>query len=229
MLNQYQPIRVSDLKFQWNKKSNWQLNIAELQIQRGEHTFIKGASGSGKSTLLSLLAGLTTAQTGQIWINGKSLQTSARKRDRLRAQHIGFVFQQLNLIPYLSLRENILLPAYFAKERLQELVPRADMLLERLGLGDIDPDTQANKLSIGQQQRVAIARALITKPSILIADEPTSALDTDNRDGFLQLLIRESEACGTTIVFVSHDEGLRSHFPRTLRMQESAPGVMTCF
>lgn len=229
MLNQYPPIRVCNLNFCWDKKSNWQLAIKELLIERGQHSFIKGASGSGKSTLLSLLAGLTSPQSGQIWVNGNPLhQTSARKRDRLRAQHIGFVFQQLNLIPYLSVLQNILLPAYFGKATLPQLVSRADMLLKRLGLEQISADTQASKLSIGQQQRVAIARALITKPSILIADEPTSALDADNRDGFLQLLIGESEACDTTVVFVSHDEALRRYFDRTLQMQEIAPGVMTC-
>lgn len=233
-------IIFSNVSFSWAKKGDktagnnriWRLEIAALTIESGAHVFLQGPSGSGKSSFLSLLAGLISPSQGEIFIAGKPLHSaSARKRDALRAEYMGFVFQQLNLISYLSVLENVLLPVYFsqqtaAKKRAAE--QRASELLNRLGLEEALWTQPASELSVGQQQRVAIARALITEPAILIADEPTSALDAANRDAFIDVMLRESARLGTTVVFVSHDEALKKHFRRHLVLQRDAAGIVRC-
>ncbi|MDX3774347.1 ABC transporter ATP-binding protein [Chromatiaceae bacterium AAb-1] len=207
----------------------WQLEIAALQLEAGQHLFIQGASGSGKTTLLNLLAGVSVVKQGELWINGQPLhQLSAGKRDRLRAEDIGVVFQQLNLIPYLSVLDNVLLSAHFAGQRGISVRARAEELLTRLGLTKVLWQQRASQLSIGQQQRVAIARALLTQPALLIADEPTSALDADNRDAFMQVLLSEADLCGTTVIFVSHDRALRHYFSSQLNMKQLSAGVQPC-
>lgn len=203
-------IRIEHAEFSW-KRGNWRLSIDDFRAKPGEHIFVKGPSGSGKSTFLSLVAGLITPHQGQIWLNDHALHSaSARKRDTIRAQHIGFVFQQLNLVSYLSARDNVLLPCYFAAKKSHA---RCETLLTALGLPTSTWDRPAEALSVGQQQRVAIARALMTEPTLLIADEPTSALDTAHRDAFIETLLSESERLGTTVLFVSHDDALRTKFP----------------
>ncbi len=195
------------------------LNIDHLHVEEGERLFIRGPSGSGKSTLLNLLSGITTPTSGDVSLLGTRLSSlSGRKRDRFRADHLGVIFQQFNLVPYLSLQENVMLPCWFSEKRKQQAHNSkycAETLLHQLGVPASLQRKPVTELSVGQQQRVAVARALIGHPEIIIADEPTSALDTDSRDDFLDLLLPLVEQQGSTLVFVSHDQSLASHFHRS--------------
>lgn len=217
---------VEGLQHAWPGR-DWQLRIDALQLAAGETLFLHGASGSGKSTLLNLIAGTVTSQTGTITVCGQSLAAlSGPARDRLRADHIGVIFQQFNLLPFLDMRQNVLLPCRFsrsraraAKERHGSAEQAADALLERLGLGAAAlRAAPVMSLSVGQQQRVAVARALIGAPRLVLADEPTSALDTALRDGFMDLLFAECAAAQSALLFVSHDVALAARFGKTLRM-----------
>jgi putative ABC transport system ATP-binding protein len=206
------------------------LAIARLEVGRGERVFLQGASGSGKSTLLGLVGGVLRAQRGSIRILGTQLgELSASGRDRFRGDHVGFIFQMFNLIPYLTVRANVLLPLRFSRERrariarLGERAAEAEALrlLAAVGLtGDDLLERSVLQLSVGQQQRVAAARALIGRPELVIADEPTSALDADARADFLELLMNECRAFDTTLLFVSHDAALGGHFDRVLAMAD---------
>ncbi|MEM7293254.1 MAG: ABC transporter ATP-binding protein [Pseudomonadota bacterium] len=215
-------IELSDLKFGWPGEGTPVVDIDELTLAQSEKLFVSGASGSGKTTLLSLVAGIHPASSGRARVLNVDLGTfSNAQRDQFRADHIGFVFQQFNLIPYLSVRRNVLLPLRFSNHRKQRCgTPDRDAeeLLKHLGLeGDI-LDAKPTALSVGQQQRVAAARALIGKPDIVIADEPTSSLDTDNRGQFIELLMRECDDNGSALLFVSHDTGLAQYFDRRVDM-----------
>ncbi|WP_151671622.1 ABC transporter ATP-binding protein [Nitrincola schmidtii] len=222
-------IELKQLKFAWKAK-DWKakeivLDIPQLQIPKGEQVFLRGASGSGKSTLLNLLGGLMSPQQGQIKLLDQALENrSQRFRDRFRADHIGVLFQQFNLLPYLNLVDNVTLPCRFSTLRRQKAgnpEATAKQLLEALGLAQyIDRPIQTAELSIGQQQRVAAARALIGQPEILLADEPTSALDSDTRDQFLSLLSEQCAKHQMTLVFVSHDVSLSHHFDRVIDLSE---------
>lgn len=217
-------IALSHLEFGWSPGQPL-LEIAQFSVARGERVFLQGPSGCGKSTLLSLIGGVLEPLAGSIDVMGRSLHTMRRPdRDRFRASHVGFIFQMFNLIPYLSILDNVLLPLEFSRERRLNLEARglqpgteARRLLGALGLqDDAMLERQATALSQGQQQRVAAARALIGQPDILVADEPTSSLDADARQSFLTLLMQECASAGTTVVFVSHDASLSSRFDRTV-------------
>jgi putative ABC transport system ATP-binding protein len=198
------------------------LKISRLEIQRGERVFIQGPSGSGKSTLLGLLTGVLIPQQGRVQVLGQDLnQLSSSARDRFRGRHIGYVFQQFNLLPYLTARQNILVSCELNPDR-PESSRSADHLVEiasALGLTEL-LDRSVVQLSVGQQQRVAVARALLGSPEILIADEPTSALDSDHRAQFIDLLIQEANKRKTTVLFVSHDRELARHFDRSIHLLE---------
>jgi putative ABC transport system ATP-binding protein len=210
-------IRLRDVKFRWKSPAPWLLDIPQLDIMRGEKVFLLGSSGSGKSTLLNLLAGIARPTSGQVDLLGASFSDlSQRKRDLFRAQHIGIIFQQFNLIPYLSVLDNIVLGAHFAGQRGQSVQHNAQNLCERLGLSEALLAQPARQTSVGQQQRIAVARALLLKPEILIADEPTSALDSDSRDAFMSVLLETAEQSGSTVLFVSHDKNLQPFFNRHL-------------
>ena len=217
-------IELSELRYRWPKQARDALFIPQLQVKQGEHVFIKGASGSGKTTLLNLLAGILSPTTGSIRLLGQALERlSGAQRDRLRADHMGVIFQQFNLLPYLSVRENIQLPCEFSKKRRRQaadLNASTTHLLQHLGLATDLGQRNVSDLSVGQQQRVAVARALMGSPELIIADEPTSALDTDMRDSFLKLLFQQAEAQHSTIVFVSHDPYIAPYFPRVIDLNE---------
>lgn len=220
-------IEVENVKYRWPQQAHDILDIDNFVVEAGEHLFIQGASGSGKSTLLNLLAGVLNPQQGKIKLLGKELTClSNGQKDRLRADHLGIVFQQFNLLPYLSAIDNIQLALNVSTQRRQrekrlgKPAERIIELLSKLGIEKPIMTSPAAQLSIGQQQRVAVARALIGRPEILIADEPTSALDSDNRDRFLTQLFQAAEQAGTTIVFVSHDRTLESHFSRSIHLAE---------
>jgi putative ABC transport system ATP-binding protein len=222
-------LELKNFHFQWPGQQVFQLDIPALSLAVGQHLFIRGASGSGKTTLLNLLCGIHTLTEGEILIGGQKFQPlSGAKRDAMRARRIGVVFQQLNLISYLSVLDNVLLAAEFAGKSMADAMVRAKSLLTALGMHQSLWDKAAQQLSVGQQQRVAIARALLNEPALLIADEPTSALDADNRDAFIRLLLQEADRCGTTVIFVSHDVQLAGYFASMLQMDNLAAGVLPC-
>lgn len=218
-------IKIDDLSFSWSAGLDPLLEIEQLEIQAGEKVFIEGPSGSGKSTLLNLLAGVLVPQRGEVTILNQGMATTgSADRDRFRADHIGVIFQMFNLIPYLSVTENVTLPCRFSKEKYNKTTERdggpareAQRLLKALNLADPELIRRpVTDLSVGQQQRVAAARALIGAPDIVIADEPTSSLDAGHREAFIKLLFQECEQAGTTLVFVSHDGSLSRFFDRSL-------------
>ncbi len=224
-----QIVQLNDVCFQWPGDSEPVLTIHDFCINRGERVFLRGPSGSGKTTLLSLVAAVLTPQTGSIVVDGVVLDTlHGGKRDQFRVDRIGLVFQQFNLLPFLSVHENIRLPCRFSKRRRWQacqagvsLTEEADRLLGAMHLLPADiQDRPVTDLSVGQQQRVAVARALIGHPPLIIADEPTSALDSDTRQAFLELLFAEVETAGSTLLFVSHDASLASAFDRRIDLRE---------
>jgi putative ABC transport system ATP-binding protein len=189
------------------------VDIKHWQVPAGQHVFLRGASGSGKSTLLNLLAGILTPVEGHINILGHTFsELSSRKRDAFRAKHIGVVYQQFNLIPFVSVLKNVQLAAHFGNTPYQEVEVFLAELLPKLALPSECLHQKASELSVGQQQRVAIARALVNKPDVLLVDEPTSALDASARDAFMQVLIELCNKYDSTLIFVSHDAYLQSHF-----------------
>ncbi|WP_296269224.1 ABC transporter ATP-binding protein [Pseudomonas sp. UBA6562] len=221
-------IELSDLRFAWPGQPTL-LDIPHFQLQAGETLFLKGPSGSGKTTLLGLLGGVSRPQHGSVRLLGQDLgELGQGARDRFRVDHTGYIFQQFNLLPFLSVRENVELPCRFSASRAQRASQRhgsiaqaAAALLNHLGLAD--PALQARRadtLSIGQQQRVAAARALIGQPELVIADEPTSALDADIRVSFLHLLFEECRSAGASLLFVSHDQSLATLFDRRLSLAD---------
>jgi putative ABC transport system ATP-binding protein len=220
-------VRITDLRFSWPGQPPL-LDVSTFQLNAGERLFLRGPSGSGKSTLLGLIAGVLEANQGEISVLGHDMtKLSGSQRDQVRADHLGVIFQLFNLVPYLSVVQNVILPCRFSKRRQNEVAAaggadqEARRLLAQLGLDD--PDLLARNvtdLSVGQQQRVAAARALIGNPSLIIADEPTSALDADTRDRFIDLLSREAQKTNAALLFVSHDGGLASLFDRALDLSE---------
>lgn len=197
------------------------MNIPRWNVSAGEKIFVHGPSGCGKSTLLNVLCGMLAASSGEVSILGERLdQMSPRQRDHFRARHIGYVFQQFNLITYLSAKENIQLAQYFGKHGKANSQKETERLLTNLNIHPDDWNKQINKLSIGQQQRIAIARALINKPELVIADEPTSSLDKENRDNFMSMLLSLVTDNNSTLVFVSHDLSLSKHFDRVDALSE---------
>src|SRR3984893_4787514 len=220
-----QAIELDDVQFAWPRSAPV-LTIRRFAVARGESVSLKGASGSGKSTLLGLIGGVLRQARGSILVLGTSmLDLRGSRKDAFRAAHIGFIFQMFNLLPFLSVLDNVTLTARFSRVRAaragDDLGAEARRLLADLGLSD--PQLLARpvtELSIGQQQRVAAARALLGRPDLLIADEPTSALDADTRLGFLDMLKRECASAGTTLLFVSHDTALAGSFDRTVSMSE---------
>lgn len=200
------------------------LDIPHFEVQPGERVFLRGASGSGKSTLLGLIAGILSSHEGEITMLGRPLSgLSSARRDALRADAIGVIFQMFNLLPYLSVGRNVMLPCQFSRDRAAKAAAaggveaEARRLLSRLGL---EPSVywgkRATALSVGQQQRVAAARALIGRPALILADEPTSALDANRRDEFVTLLLEECAASRASLLFVSHDGALADQFDRAV-------------
>lgn len=219
-------IAAENLSFAWPGKPPV-IDIERFYVERGERVFLRGPSGSGKSTLLGLVGGVLTPSRGRIHLLGTDLTAlSAAGRDRFRGDHLGFIFQMFNLIPYLGVLENVLLPAQFSSARALR-IPGGDLaaegcrLLAALGLGGDDYLSRpVTELSIGQQQRVAAARALLGRPEIIVADEPTSALDHDARGDFLQLLMAECRTQGASLLFVSHDTSLGAMFDRVVSLAD---------
>ena len=220
-------VEVDRIRFAWKAGEDDVLDVARFEVAAGERVFIEGPSGSGKSTLLGLLGGVASPREGTIRILGTELSSMpARRRDRFRADHLGFVFQMFNLVPYLSMIDNVTLPCRFSRRRRERAgsrsgTPEAEAcrLLARLGLDREELFARAvTELSIGQQQRVAVARALIGAPELVIADEPTSALDEGTRERFLDLLSAQCNEAGTSLLFASHDTRLGALFDRRVSL-----------
>lgn len=226
-------IALRNIDYTWPGSTNATLRIDSLSLEKAGQLFIAGPSGSGKSSLLALIGGIVTPQKGELHVLGTPLHTlSGTQRDRFRVDHIGFIFQQFNLIPYLSLMENVLLPCRFSSVRSQGALDQAaspleaaKRLLGELGLDEVLWSRPASQLSVGQQQRVAAARALIGRPALIVADEPTSALDAAHQGDFINLLMQECARFSTALLFVSHDERLAVHFSSRFSL---LPPVMAC-
>lgn len=194
------------------------LNGVSISIEEGELVAIVGSSGSGKTTLLNLLGGLDEPTAGGIWIRGYSLKDmEAEELTVFRRRNIGFVFQQYNLVPILSVRENILLPVKLDGALVDERF--FDQIMELLNLEE-KLYQMPGTLSGGQQQRVAIARALMTKPAIVLADEPTGNLDSRSSMEVIGLLKTSAYQFGQTVIVVTHDEEIAQMTDRIIRIED---------
>lgn len=220
-------IEVSSFAYRYPKTNVDALQIKQWQVPAGERVFLRGVSGSGKSTLLQLLCGLRVG-SGKLLIAGNEFSKQTQiERDRFRSRHIGMVFQQFNLIPYLSALDNVTLAANLAGLS-HGAIARAEQLLAQVGLQKSTWTQTANTLSIGQQQRIAISRALINSPELLLLDEPTSALDGANQDLFMMTLMHHLDLNpNTTVIFVSHDERLESYFERSIHLTDISTNVLS--
>ena len=219
-------LELRQIEFAWPNQTKPLFVIPELSLQQGQTLFIGGPSGSGKSSLLSLIAGIQLPRQGSCQVLGTSLkQLSSSERDRFRGEYLGLIFQQFNLLPFLTVEENIELPSKLFASRLQKSTQlfgsvkrHIDTLCTALHLQPSLRRRQARLLSVGEQQRVAAARALLGCPALIVADEPTSALDEDNKLDFLNLLLSTASAQNTSVVTVSHDMRIASNFDHVFQM-----------
>ncbi|MDD9952682.1 MAG: ABC transporter ATP-binding protein [Zetaproteobacteria bacterium] len=222
-------LQVQNIRFRWPQTDTWILEVDLFKVAAGEHVFIHGPSGSGKSTLLKLIGGVLVPQQGDIFfLNTNLTQLSSEARDTLRGNHMGFIFQMFNLLPYFSALENVTLPCEFSTQKSarifeskRSITEEATRLLTELKLDTkILAQKTISQLSVGQQQRVAAARALMGRPELIIADEPTSALDREVTGNFLDLLFAECHKSGTALIFVSHDRSLGAKFDRVVSLPD---------
>ncbi|HDS1544800.1 TPA: ATP-binding cassette domain-containing protein [Stenotrophomonas maltophilia] len=216
-------ISLEDVQFGYGMQRV--LDIPRLWVEQGSSVLLRGISGGGKSTLLGLLAGVLLPGKGRVEVAGQALQDmGGAARDRFRADQLGVIFQQFNLLPFLSVRDNIALGLRFSRLRSARISGPLDAeiarLLQALQLNPELMQRPAGTLSVGQQQRVAAARALIGRPALLLADEPTSALDREAATAFLKLMSAQCQAAGTTVLVVSHDDSLQPLFDRTISLSE---------
>ena len=221
-------IQFTDVVHQYGNNTSFQLSIHRFSMNANARVFIEGPSGCGKTTFLNLMTGLLPPTQGSIHILDTNITTlNQAKCDRFRANHFGIIFQLFNLIPYLSVIENIILPCTFSPLRYQRtrthnasLDDAARALCAELDIESSLINRPVNQLSIGQQQRVAIARAFIGTPDIIVADEPTSALDRTRTDQFMTTLLNTCDTHNTSLVFVSHDTTLRSYFDQAYSLSD---------
>lgn len=216
-------LRITDLVFRWPRQAQICLDIARFELAAGERVFLHGASGSGKSTLLGLLGGVALPQQGRIELLGTDItRLGSRDRDRFRADHIGFLFQQFNLLPWLPALDNVLLPCTFSARRRERAGadPRAEAerLLRHLDLDTASWRKPAGELSVGQQQRVAAARALLRRPALVLADEPTGNLDTKTADELFEQMRRFHREEGVAFLIVTHDPRLAERCDRKITL-----------
>lgn len=217
-------IELSDVEFRYDK-NGFGLRISDLQVESGQCVALAGPSGCGKTTLLNLLSGIVSPEQGRIRVAGRdvsSFNESARRSFRLGA--IGFVFQQFELLEYLNVRENILIPFCLnpSLPLTRDAELEAEKLCDSIGLKSLT-ERLPNRLSHGERQRVAIARALVTRPQLLFADEPTGNLDPTSRDRIVDLLFHEARSRGTTLLVATHDHTLLDRFDRVIDFAQ--PGL----
>jgi len=203
------------------------LRGADLAVGTGEIVAVMGPSGSGKSTLLHCLAGIYTPDRGEVWFDGKRLDSlSDARRTELRRTAFGFVFQFGQLIPELTVADNIAMPLLLEGVRRKEAYQRAHAWLARLGLADLGA-RRTGELSGGQAQRVAIARAMAPRPAVLFADEPTGSLDSLTSEAVMDLLVNEAHAEGATVVLVTHDARVAAYAERTVMVRDGRVSALT--
>ncbi len=214
------------MTYQWSGRAAFSLSVPALSVKQGGSVLLLGESGSGKSTLLSLICSTILPDSGAIHIAETEVtKLSGGARDTFRAEQIGVIFQQFNLLPFASVIDNILLPLRFApkrRKRAGDATKQAMNLCTALGLPHDLVFAKANTLSVGQQQRVAVARALIGQPPLIIADEPTSALDANSQAAFLDLLFAQTQTHQTALLMVSHDPRLADRFDRVIHLEDIA-------
>ena len=210
--------RLIDVLKQYDDGAVTALNRINLYIEKGSFVSIIGPSGSGKSTLLNMLGALDTPDSGQVIVNGIDLASQKDLSD-FRRHEIGFVFQLHNLIPNLTVQENVEIPLMDAKLSQKEKHKRALLFIEAVGLLD-KKKQKPNKLSGGERQRVAIARALVNLPSIILADEPTGALDTRTGAKVLDVLRFVHESINATLIIVTHDRDVARLADRTIEIRD---------
>ena len=191
------------------------LHGIDLKVEQGEFCVLLGPSGSGKSTLLNIIGGIDSADSGELLIQGKKLSRMGERRlTAYRREHLGYVFQMYNLIPNLTVRENIEVGAYLSRHPLD-----VDELLHTLGLWE-HRGKLPNQLSGGQQQRTAIGRAVVKRPDILLCDEPTGALDYQTSKDILSLIQEVNERWGNTVLMVTHNDAIRHMAHRVVRLRD---------
>ena len=210
-------LEVKDLKKYYGNKPNIikALDGVSLTVEKGEFIAVVGPSGSGKSTLLHMIGGLDTPSSGNIIIEKQNLRGNNDDLTIFRRRHIGFIFQNYNLVPILNVYNNIVLPLHLDGRQVDQQF--LDEVLTYLELED-KKDRMPNSLSGGQQQRVAIARALITKPSVILADEPTGNLDSETSKKVLQLLRETSKKYDQTIIMITHDLEMAKQADRIVKI-----------
>ena len=215
-------IKIQNLIFKYNNNQDKRtIYIPFWEVKDKENIYISGPSGSGKSTLIHLLSGLIEPSSGSIIIDKTNInQLKTKKKNSFRANNIGLISQQFNLIPYLSVLENIELASSFQSKKPIRITEEVKLAMDKLGLNRHFLNKKASNLSIGQQQRVAIIRALINKPKLLLADEPTSALDHSAKHKFIEMLKEMSMAHDITLLFISHDTSLKDHFETNIDMDK---------
>jgi len=219
-------IQVSELDFAY-PAGEFRLRMPEFSVVGGESVAVTGASGCGKTTLMNLLAGILDARAGRIQIAGLDMASLAvDDRQDLRALKIGLVFQELELLDYLDVLDNVLLPYRLTPvlELDREASARARELLAQVGLGD-KMQRHPGRLSQGERQRVAVCRALVTQPAVVLGDEPTGNLDPRNRDQVIDALLAYGREAGAAVVIVTHDHEILSRFDRTLEVGEPGAGA----
>lgn len=213
-------LKTENLKKYYGKGENLvkALDGVDLEIEQGEFAAVVGTSGSGKSTLLHMMGGLDRATEGRVIVGGKDLFSMKEEALTIfRRRHIGFVFQNYNLVPILNVYENIILPIELDGHHAEK--GRVDQIMERLGLSE-KKYQMPNQLSGGQQQRVAIARALATKPALVLADEPTGNLDSATSQDVISLMKTTSREFNQTMVMITHNEEIAQTADRIIRIED---------
>jgi len=194
------------------------LNVAEFKLATGEQTVLIGSSGGGKTTLLNIIAGITTADSGEVVISGTNIaRLPEASRDRFRAERIGYVFQTFNLLPAFTALENVLLGMSFGGHKADR--QRAIQLLERVGLKH-RLHHKPSQMSVGEQQRTSVARALANTPRLLLADEPTANVDVSNQQNVLQLLRDSCRENNVSLLLVTHAQDVAAQFERVEKLSE---------
>nr|BFD31916.1 ABC transporter ATP-binding protein [Pigmentibacter ruber] len=217
-------IDINNLLFSYHKNQKV-LDIPKLEIFEKDKIFLYGPSGCGKTTLLSILTGILAANEGSVKVlNHEFVGLKPSLRDQIRGTEMGYIFQLFNLIPYLTVLENIILPCKLNPLRrknktLSEIKEKCIEIAKNLNIAQI-LSKKATEISIGQQQRVAAARALLGDPKIIIADEPTSSLDEENRELFIQHLFEQCNTQNSSLIFVSHDINLKKLFSKQINLPE---------
>ena len=210
-------LEVKDLNKGFGDKTNRieVLKNLSLNVEKGEFCVLLGPSGSGKSTLLNILGGIDYPDSGEVKINGEKMNSlNSKKLTSFRRNHLGYVFQMYNLIPDLTVRENIEVGAYLSKKPLN-----LDELIETLGLKE-HQDKLPSQLSGGQQQRTSIGRAIIKNPDILLCDEPTGALDYNTSKEILKLIEKVNQKYGSTVIMVTHNDAIKYMSDRVVRLRD---------